>query len=404
MNTGIFGGSFNPSHKGHRIALDAFIKEAKLDCVYIIPSFLSPHKETPENSASFEDRMEMCRLAFSGADCRVIFSDIEREIFDITGKKSYTVNTLERLNLDSPYLFVGSDMFFTLDSWYNSDYLFKNTTIVAMSRDDDRDKILEFKEKYQKEQDAKILIINEPHLKVSSTELRGNISSDLIIPEVKEYIEKRGLYKKKKSREELISLLKEKLSEKRFNHTLSVEKEALFLADIFCPEFKEEISRGALLHDVTKYFTLDEHLKLKNNLSQEDLNSPETLHALTGSAYARDVLLESLAVSSMIEKHTTASERMTLFDMIIFVSDYIEETRTHLNCIKERERLRSDLKNASRSEQYYILKDCVIRILENTVEYLENKKSYIHPCTLNAITALRGQNEEKSKTPSKAGY
>ena len=132
MRTGIFGGSFNPPHKGHKEALRAFISTCALDRVYVIPSFVSPHKSAPEFSASFEDRIAMCALAFDDMSCEVVFSDVERELFDLTGKKSYTVNTLEKLGLDHPYLFVGSDMFFTLESWYISDLLFKGVTIGSM--------------------------------------------------------------------------------------------------------------------------------------------------------------------------------------------------------------------------------------------------------------------------------
>ena len=391
MNIGIFGGSFNPPHKGHEEALKAFIKTCGLDKVYVIPSFVSPHKNAPEFSASFEDRMEMCTLAFENSEAELIFSDVERELFDITGKKSYTVNTLERLSLENPYLFVGSDMFFTLDSWFNAEYIFKNVTIAVMSREDCGDKINEFKGKYEEEHSAKIGVINAPPRTVASTELRENERDikDFTSDKVSEFIKRRGLYKKKKSREELLSLVKERLPEKRFLHTLSVEEEALFLADIFCPDFKDEISRGALLHDITKYLTLEEHKRLITNL---DTSSQDVIHSFTGGAYARDVLLESKAVFSMIDKHTTADSKMSLFDMIIFVSDYIEKTRVQEPCLIERERLHRELTFCtSREEKYYILLDSVIRILDNTIEYLSSKDSYIHPRTINARLALRGK-------------
>lgn len=394
MKTGIFGGSFNPPHSGHRLALDAFISELGLQRVYVIPSFLSPHKDTPELSASFEDRLEMCRLTFSDCKAEIIFSDVERHLFEVTGKKSYTVNTLEALGEKEPYLFVGSDMFFTLDSWYKSEYIFNNAVIAVMSREDDGDKVLEFKKKYEREHDARIVVLNAPHIEISSTSLRKDKKEGITFenPGVAKYIKERHLYEKKASREDLLRLIKERLPEKRFLHTLKVEEEALWLADILCPEFKNEISRAALLHDVTKKLSLEEHLKLRGNMSEEDLKSPETLHALTGAEFAKNELFESSAVVSMIERHTTAHPEMSLLDMIIFVSDYTEETRTHSSCVSERERLHRELeKSNAREEKYYILLDSVIRILESTLSYLEAKQSYIHPRTVSALNALRGK-------------
>lgn len=211
---------------------------------------------------------------------------------------------------------------------------------------------------------------------------------------------KTGLFKKrKKTRDELVSLVKERLSEKRFIHTLGVEEEALYLASLLAPEQSDEISRAALLHDVTKYLTLDEHLKLKPDLTENDLKSPDTIHALTAAVFARKVLFESDAVSSMIEHHTTANEKMTLGEMIIFVADYTEKNRSHLSCTLERERLHHELLLAhSREERYEILLSSVIRILENTVTYLTEKNSFIHPKTFDALKALKEQyHKEKNE-------
>ncbi len=198
-----------------------------------------------------------------------------------------------------------------------------------------------------------------------------------------------------KKREELIALIKEVLPEKRFNHTLEVEKEALFLAELICPEFSEELSFASLLHDVTKPLTFEEHKKIIKNLSEDDLKSPETLHALSGAVRAKE-LGASEFVSSMIECHTTAKPDMTLCEMILFVADYTEETRTYQSCKEERERLHKELANEENSEKRkLILKNSVIRILDNTVEYLNNKNSFIHPRTLLALSSIQRTINEK---------
>ena len=202
-----------------------------------------------------------------------------------------------------------------------------------------------------------------------------------------------------KTRDEIIALVKEKVKVSRLIHTLGVEEEALFLSSLLAPELSEEISRAALLHDVTKYLTLEEHLKLKPDLTENDLKSPATIHALSASAFAKNVLFESDAVSSMIEYHTTGNEKMTIPEMIIFVADYTEKNRNHLSCMTERERLHRELTSSvSKEERYEILLSSVIRILENTVSYLEEKNSFIHPKTFDALESLKEQlHKEKNE-------
>lgn len=200
----------------------------------------------------------------------------------------------------------------------------------------------------------------------------------------------------KRSREELVSLVRKMLPEKRFFHTLAVEEEALFLANELEPDASSDISRAALLHDVTKYFSKEEHLALCHRLSPDDEKSPETLHALTGAEYARSVLFESDAVCRMIERHTTADADMTLSELIVFVADYTEKTRAHDSCKRERELLHATLAlKKSREEKIGALKESAIRILESTVGYLKEKKSFIHPRTILALESLKERASEE---------
>lgn len=197
-----------------------------------------------------------------------------------------------------------------------------------------------------------------------------------------------------KKREEIIALIKEALPEKRFNHTLSVEKEALYLASLLELENLEEISYASLLHDITKPLTFAEHKEIIKNLSEEDFKSPEVLHAISGSIKAKEMGFNK-NVSSMIESHTTAKKDMTIPEMIVFVADYTEETRTYEKCKEERERLHFELANEQDLEiRRLILKNSVIRILESTVEYLNKKNSFIHPRTLLALDFLLEHKED----------
>ena len=123
--------------------------------------------------------------------------------------------------------------------------------------------------------------------------------------------------------EKIQRLLPSFIDGKRLSHTFSVEKEALTLCDIFFPElgidkkYKNDISAAALLHDITKYISNDEHKEiLKNNgeyYSSDDL-SDGVLHAFTGAYKSREFFGINDFVFSAIYFHTTGKENMNIFD------------------------------------------------------------------------------------------
>ena len=66
MRRAIFGGSFDPVHKGHVSLASELQKALRLDEVIVMPTGISPFKKDMERRpASGEDRLEMCRLAFA---------------------------------------------------------------------------------------------------------------------------------------------------------------------------------------------------------------------------------------------------------------------------------------------------------------------------------------------------
>lgn len=390
MKIGIFGGSFNPVHNGHVKALRSFIHKCELDRVFIIPTLVPPHKKKAEDRASFEDRAAMLKIAVNGIE-KAEISDVEKTLYEENGGKSYTKITLEHLKSQYPgeyYLYTGTDMFLMLEKWHCPEYLFENTTVAVMCRDDNLDAVMECKKHYEERFGARVVILDGEHLEASSTEvrdlaLRGE-DSPKIHPEVAEYIRKNGLYKKRLSRDELTELVKSTLPEKRFLHTLSVEKETRFLAGLLCPEFEEELSRAALLHDITKYSTPEDLPECQ--LTEDDIKSPETVHAKTGAIFARNIG-ENMWRTVMY--HTTGRPDMSLFEEIIFLADYVEETRKHTSCIEERHRLHSELESADRSEMRRVIRRSVHRVLNATVNYLTEKQVFIHPLTLDALEYYR---------------
>ena len=89
----IFGGSFDPPHKGHQDCIKYAKQNFPQAKFYVVPSFSPPltKSSNKELRASFEDRLEMCRRAFGKLSDSVL--DIEREL----STPSYTLNMLKRV-------------------------------------------------------------------------------------------------------------------------------------------------------------------------------------------------------------------------------------------------------------------------------------------------------------------
>ena len=91
MRVGIFGGSFDPPHKGHLAVVEAAVRTAGLDQVLVIPS-AGAYKENMTVIASAVDRLNMCRLCF-GSEPHCFVSDIEAH----RSEWIPTIATVERL-------------------------------------------------------------------------------------------------------------------------------------------------------------------------------------------------------------------------------------------------------------------------------------------------------------------
>ena len=133
--------------------------------------------------------------------------------------------------------------------------------------------------------------------------------------------------------------VKARLSDFRWSHTAGVERMADRLAQIFAPERANELRAAALLHDITKEKKTDEQIEICTRygykLRDDELGSPAILHAIT-AALVTPYEYPELATDEIISAvrwHTTGREGMTLAEKIIYLADYIEDTRKYDECI-----------------------------------------------------------------------
>lgn len=203
MKIGIFGGTFNPPHKGHvRMALKT-AEELSLDKVLIIPNKKPTHKRC-DDLADNTDRLEMCKLVFTDPIFEISTIEMDRE------SDSYTILTINELEKIYPnaefYLIIGSDMFLIFHKWYKYKEILEKCKVCVACRDNE-DKIHALRSYafsnlgiYIKELDAKNIHISKMDaFEVSSSEIREKIKSGksvygIVEPEIIEYMESHKLY------------------------------------------------------------------------------------------------------------------------------------------------------------------------------------------------------------------
>jgi len=133
--------------------------------------------------------------------------------------------------------------------------------------------------------------------------------------------------------DEFKQLIKGKLKEERYIHSLNVADSAVHLAEKYGADTEKAYVAG-LLHDVMKNENEANQLKiLKDNgilLNQTELNNPKLWHAMSGAVYVKTVLgIDDEQIIGAIRYHTTGKCNMTLLEKVIYIADYISAERDY---------------------------------------------------------------------------
>lgn len=199
MRIGIFGGTFDPPHSGHKKYADEVFRKLSLDRLLVIPTATPPHKggKNPIDSA---DRLAMVRILFADD------SDVEVSDMEITrGGRSYTYETVTLLREiypdDELFFILGSDMLLSFHSWRNPEVILSHVKICAVTRTDsiNNEMLQEYIEKYFPEQKDRFITCDFDPVEISSTQIRdairrGEDVEGLLDVQVMEYIKEKELY------------------------------------------------------------------------------------------------------------------------------------------------------------------------------------------------------------------
>ena len=393
MKIGIYGGTFDPIHRGHMAAASTACTVLGLDKLLLIPDGTPPHKQQSPAGASAEHRLEMVRIAADRLGVQIPVEVLDLELR--RGGKSYTSDTLRQIHKRCPkdelWLLMGTDMFLTLHQWHEPQVILDLAGVCAFGRcEGDGEALFAPQRDYLKEHyHARVVTLTLPNLvEISSTDLRARLKQggcpQELDPSVYGYILRHGLYGtdadlKHLGWEDLRACSYSMIRAKRIPHVQGCEEEAVRLARRWGAD--EDAARAAaILHDCTKYLELEEQLSLCKKygiiLDKMEQKAVKLLHSKTGAAIARWEYGMPEPVYDAICWHTTGKPDMTTLEKILYIADYMEPTRDFDGVEKLRALVYKDL-------------DAAVRLgLEMSVEELTQRGVPVHPNTLEALRFL----------------
>lgn len=368
MRTAIFGGSFDPVHAEHVCVVRAAKEKLGLDRIFVVPALSAPHKDGC--AASAEDRLAMCRLAFSSeAGCEVSPYEIRAE------GTSYTYRTAEyfraRYPGDDLFLLTGADMLGSFHTWKEPEKILSCARLAVCGREGQEITLSGERKRFFKRFGTDFVPVGYTGRDVSSSRIRvlcafGGDTGGLLSPEVREYIDARALYSIPHIRDAM-----RYLKPARAKHSLRVAFLAAELArKNHVPE--RDAVQAAALHDAAKYLSAESPELAGFRLGEPV--PPSVLHQYTGAYLAEHTFgVTDPDILNAIRYHTTGRPGMSKLEEIIYLADMLEEGRDFPGVVK----LRRCLSAESLDESMY-------RCLKHQTAYLGGEKETVSPLTAQA--------------------
>lgn len=132
MRIALYGGTFDPPHRGHLNIATRITKLFELDRFVFLPAFHAPHKTESAAAGPFH-RFAMLCLATENLP-RVYVSDMELR----TGERRYTYDTLNEFKSKNPdddiFFVMGADSWEEIPTWHRWEDLLKLVNFIIVSR------------------------------------------------------------------------------------------------------------------------------------------------------------------------------------------------------------------------------------------------------------------------------
>ncbi|MFI5345410.1 MAG: bis(5'-nucleosyl)-tetraphosphatase (symmetrical) YqeK [Elusimicrobiota bacterium] len=375
MKVLVFGGSFDPPHRGHMSLLVAAAKRIRPDRILVVPAYQAPFKDM--SAAPALERAEMCTAGIVEKlpkrwkkIARVDLSECRER------RKVFTVETLARLRAMDPdgelHFVCGQDAAASFLRWKNPARLRTLANWWYGMRPGATDAPPSF---------FRRLPGRFPD--ISSTELRAALSlghdcTEHVFPEVMERIERRGSYGVG-----LLRRLQKTLKPGRYEHTLNVAT----LADALARRHGQDAGKARLagiLHDAGKRFMppmMAEYArKNRLNIPQRERTAalaPMLLHAYISEDLAKkEFNVSDGAVLSAIRNHTLGDVKMSVLDKVVYVADACSADRDHAGV------------NTTRALAFTDLDAAFLRCLTDKLSHALARGAWLHPLTIQLWNSL----------------
>lgn len=194
--------------------------------------------------------------------------------------------------------------------------------------------------------------------------------------------------------EELKKEIKGRLSEPRYLHTLGVSRAAIRLAEFCAPQLTQEAEVAALLHDVTKEYPREEQLRIINDfnvaLDDEDKSYPAVLHSFTAPEIIKREFSKFATknVLSAVFSHTLGAPDMSVFDEIIFLADFIDDTRSYDSSASVRKFVFENMIGGKTEHNQKVLHKACVMSIDFTVDHLKKNEKNINSKNILTRNAL----------------
>ncbi len=297
MKVLIFGGKFNPIHKGHKAAIKEIVSKTNFDQVWIMPNGLPKEKKFISETTRKQIIEKFC-----------IKNNFVLFDWEINQNKYIdTIDTIRYINntYDHDFSFViGADQCNKFHLWPKFEELSKEIKLIGVTR-----KGFPFSNKYNEKYFNSFIEIDAPE--ASSTCLRSGYLEVIDKEDLKLLSQDLGFWKQ---------YLSQIMSKKRYIHSLNVADRAKQLALQYLPEKTEKAYLAGLLHDITKEF--DENFqKSMVPIKFFENESSKTWHQWSGAQLIKEIGIQDEEIINAIARHTTTDFEMSTFDKIVFCAD-----------------------------------------------------------------------------------
>ena len=390
MDILLFGGSFDPVHKGHYSILETALEYKEFDRIIVMPVGSPGHK--PSCKAPFAVRKHLAEVAFSKLGANMEVSDFEGN----SKEKSYSYITVDYLKERFPgatiWFVIGADSAVNMHTWKNWEYLAQNVNFLVFSREFDDGDELETAVAKIRSFSPDTTILKSRVVPVSSTQLRKMIAegedfSQWVDSDVEKLIKENGLYsddyytRNLGTARMLVPLM---LREKRAQHTFNVEKLAAELAEKYSLDV-QKARLCALLHDIMKQADEDImlHRAMQSDIIEKIKDKPvPVLHGFAAADYARrEMGIEDSETLMAIKSHTCGRSGMGDMEKVIYLADMLSEERNY----PEKENLLYLVKNKG-------LDTAMLQALRDSINWLRERKGEIDRDSYEALEYFENLN------------